>query len=125
MGNPYDHQFFLGGSGCSHGEMVCSGCRQPIFNFAHDWMYYKKSESYGLAVHCFHRDCWLGHDGWREIDAKNAKVKSRNVRFVDDLKLVAEVLRIDRGLEKLPMSDAAKLLTLAVKRITAAKFNPQ
>tara|TARA_R110000744_G_scaffold379157_3_gene496578 strand:+ start:228 stop:428 length:201 start_codon:yes stop_codon:yes gene_type:complete len=32
--------------------------------------------------------------------------------------LVAEVLRIERGLEKLPMADATKLLTQAVKNIT-------
>ena len=32
--------------------------------------------------------------------------------------LVAEVLRIERGLEKMPMQDATKLLTQAIKNIT-------
>jgi len=94
MGKPYDHQFFFKGSGCSHGEMVCSGCRQPIFNHAHDWMSYKKSKSYDWAFHCFHRKCWQGRDGWSEIEAKNAKVKSRNDTIMADLKLVAEKHKI-------------------------------
>jgi len=32
--------------------------------------------------------------------------------------LVAEVLRIERGLEKIPMADAASLLTQAIKNLT-------
>lgn len=89
MGRPYDHQYFFKGSGCAHGEMVCGGCRQPIFNHAHDWMSYKKSKSYDWAFHCFHRTCWQGKDGWAEIEARNAKAQSRYDNMLKDLKEVA------------------------------------